>query len=208
MWYTRLVGNRALMLSLVTLVLAVGGGLAAQDASPAASAESAGQPGARLHLETNAGITASFFASSLVAEPNVVFRPRALGVGLGTKLFVGATQLDFVVAPFARLELGWFYLNGGYAFELVDAPERYQMVEDGVLAAFGITPELLTARSGRLGVDVGLETHVKRAGLEGQLAAAVPFAASWQTGPLVTWLLLHAVATTSLRLGVLYTFAL
>lgn len=208
-------GRRAL-LSLAILALAASGGLFAQ-AGPADDAQAdaaprprAGEPAAadRFHVETNAGLTASFFASSLVAEPNVVFRPRRMGVGLGTKLFVGATQFDFLVAPFARLELGWFYLNGGYAFEVADAPERYQMVEDGVLVALGITPELLSVRTGRFGVDVGLETHVKLSGLEGQLVAAVPFAASWQTGPLVTWLLLHAVATTSLRLGVLYTFAL
>ncbi|MFW5745371.1 MAG: hypothetical protein ACOC2D_19015 [Spirochaetota bacterium] len=80
--------------------------------------------------------TASFFASSLVTEPNVVFRPLTLGV------------------------------------------------------------------------DPGLETHVKRSILDGQLVAAVPLAASWSTGPLVPWLLLHALATASVRLGVLYTFAL
>ncbi len=209
MWYTRRVDRRALLL-LALLVLAAGG-LAAQSAAsddaPEPDPAEASAP-ERFHLETNVGLTASFFASSLVAEPNVVFRPRTLGVGLGTKLFVGATQFDVLVAPFGRLELGWFYLNGGYAFELVDAPGRYQMVEDGVLVALGITPELLRLPGGRFGVDLGLETHVKRSGLDGQLVAAFPFAASWSTGPLLSWLLLHAVATTSVRLGVLYTFAL
>lgn len=203
--------DRRVTLSLALLLLAAASGLVAQtgssDAAPLPATAEASTSG-RFHVETNVGLSASFFASSLVSEPNIVFRPRSLGVGLGTKLFVGATQFDVIIAPFARLEAGWFYVNGGYAFELVDAPERYQMVEDGVLVALGVAPELLRLRSGRLGVDVGLETHVKLSGLDGQLVAAIPFAASWQTGPVVSWLLLHAVATTSLRLGVLYTFAL
>lgn len=192
---------RRLRLACTLLALCLAGAAAVAE-------ESGGDSRDLIHFETNAGFDLSFFAFSLHAEPHIVFRPTRFGIGLGAKLFVGGSHFDFLVAPFGRLELGWFYLNGGYVFEIVDAIDRYQMVEDGVLASLGIAPGLLPVGEGRLGLDVGLETNLKLGSLEQQLVAAYPLIAGWGSSGLPGFLLLHAVATTSLRIGVLYTFPL
>lgn len=158
--------------------------------------------------ETGALMSSSWFALYLGSEPHVLWKPSWFGAGAGVRFSAGASQFDLHAAPFARLEAGWWYVNAGWSFELLDLTSRFQLVKDGVYLATGVAPDLLQFGYGRLGLDLGLESFVPLPYPPDELPPAVTV-----IGPLGLpgWLeqpLLFLAETSMWRAGVHYTFPL
>ncbi|MFW6292022.1 MAG: hypothetical protein ACOC7V_06795 [Spirochaetota bacterium] len=187
--------KRLITFMLVLLVLG-GATLSAQERASA------------LSFETDVQLDVAFFGMYLATEPHLVWRPGWFGLGAGVKLIAGATQFDVHAAPFARVELGWFYANAGWVVEIVDRSQAYQAIDDGFYSAAGIAPDLLQFGYGRLGVDLGVE-YYHPIDDPGSLDAPVSrLVAPWGVSLARSSFLESILGNSFARMGILYTFPL
>lgn len=183
---------------LVLVVFAVSGGAVL----PAQERERA------LFFETDVQLDVAFFGMYLATEPHLVWRPGRVGLGAGVKLLAGATQFDIHAAPFARVELGWFYANAGWVVELADRSDAYRAVDDGLYSAFGVAPDLIQFGYGRLGADLGVEYYRPVEDGENPRVPVSAVVDPWGLPPGVSSFLESILGTSFVRMGILYTFPL
>jgi hypothetical protein len=182
------------MLLLLVFGIVGGAGLPAQERE------------ADIFFETDVQLDVAFFGMYLATEPHVVWRPGRFGLGAGVKLLAGATQFDIHAAPFARVELGWFYANAGWVVELADRSDAYQAIDGGLYTAAGVAPDLIQLGYGRLGADLGVEYYRPIGDDPG--APVSSLIEPWGLGPGLSSFLESVLGTSFVRMGILYTFPL
>ena len=176
---------------LLAVLLLVPLALCAQEASTQSNA------GFPVKVETALSVNASLSGAYLSADPSVVWKPGLFAAGLGAELIVGATQFEVSALPYMRLELGWFYLAGGYVLTLL--PGIVETLPAGFSVGAGIAPDPFFIEFGRLGFELMLDTSVPQ------------IQAVWSDADLSEPLfavLESLVRSTRLGLGVTYSFLL
>lgn len=113
------------------------------------------------HLKIDNSIQASLSIKNQFISVNnsAAYRFGFLGVGGGVKTFFGLSLPENRIAPYARLELGRFYLGLGPAFPAPQArvEEGYASVGASFLATAGLAPTFVQLGPGRLGLDASVD---------------------------------------------------
>ena len=160
---------------------------------------------AQLAAESGLFASAGLYGAYLGWTTHAVWNPGLLRAGLRLSVYTGTTQFPLHAVPFARGQLGWFYLQAGWDLPLRGSPDGYQPLSDGIHAAAGIAPGVLPLGAGRLGIEVGLEYLYK-------IPTVAPptdqLLSGWGIGGWVADVLFYPLAYGSLRLGAFYTFPL
>jgi len=111
-----------------------------------------------LKAEMTGGFTGTIGGLYLAADPSVVWKPGRFAAGVGTELLFGVSQFDISILPYARLELGNFHLDVGYAL-----PVLPPLSGDGVKgpeAGLAWAPKPFDMGYGRMGMDLGLNVTI------------------------------------------------
>lgn len=143
---------KRILVALLVAVLVVGAavGQARDDAGP-------------VKVDLSAGLTSSVFAAHWSVTPSAVYRLGWFGLGAGLKSHFGIGHDALYLGPYARGEIGWFYLGIGPLF-LLQQPEgsEWGEIERGatVIVPAGFQIPLLPLGPGRLGADLGLDFSV------------------------------------------------
>jgi hypothetical protein len=116
-----------------------------------------------LKLEVGTQVTSSIFATYWTLNPSAAYRFNRLGVGAGMKSWVGVSHEGIYIGPYARFELGWFYLGLGPLFLFRQTPVFGWATVDGDRSSFALVGAgipLLRLGAGRIGIDAGLEFSI------------------------------------------------
>ena len=79
----------------------------------------AGEKGPRFDIEGGAAL--SLYSTYVSVTPEIMYDMGLLAVGVGVKNYFGIPFHDIYTAPYALVELGWFYLGAGASF-MIKAP--------------------------------------------------------------------------------------
>ncbi|THB64651.1 MAG: hypothetical protein D6B26_04670 [Spirochaetaceae bacterium] len=131
------------------------------------------EPGPRLDLDT--GMSFSIYSSFFTIDPSVSFDTGLFAAGAGLKSFFGLRFSDVYLCPYARAELGWFYLAVGMSL-MAKGPVADLQAEDSEsnqvdfftptpgeangnmpYIALGFSPAFLGLGPGKLGFDSAIE---------------------------------------------------
>jgi hypothetical protein len=119
------------------------------------------QEGSRSYIKADTSIQASLSVKNqfLAVGASAVYRFGFLGLGAGVKSYFGLSLPENRIAPYARLELGRFYLGGGPAFAAPRATtdQGYVEVGDSMLLTAGFAPTFVQLGPGRLGLDASVD---------------------------------------------------
>ena len=170
-------------------------------------------PGASpLVFGTALELQAGFLGNYVTMRPELVYRPRLVGIGAGAALVVAMWEPELLIVPTVRTEVGPLFLEAGWVVELYDPPRSdrslgAQIIDDGPVVRLGASWAGRLG-PGSLGVSVGL-AHYRP--LDDPDQPDLPVRAlieSWRwAASLPAWLvqgLEATVGTTLLTVGVVY----
>jgi len=118
-----------------------------------------------LRVDAGAGVYGSIHSSYISVNPELLYDFGFFAVGGGVNTIYGLSFSDFYLAPYAEVELGIFYIDGGFIFALnepnPDAVSGGYIIpqsEAGLTPYFmlGIDAPILPLGPGELGIDVAL----------------------------------------------------
>lgn len=173
----------ALLIALIALIV-----------PPVAADESATLP---LKAEMSALFTGGIRNLYLSADPSVVWKPRALGAGIGIEIISGMSQFDLYLHPYLRTEAGIAHLDLGYVIPVIRPPDDDELT--GANVGIAVTPKPFALGYGLFGFEIALDFGIAAAG------AAYDNTATLDTP---TRILLSAIASVRLGFGVTYSFEL
>ena len=120
------------------------------------------------------------------------------------RLIAGTTQFDLHVAPQLLVQAGLVYLQAGWAFEVLDTTDDYQIIDFGPGGGIGVRVELGSVSGGALVLDTGYEVFFALepdAGVPSTVGLAPPNALE----DLLDFATSVSVPYSLLRVGLLYT---
>lgn len=161
---------------------------------PAAADES---PAIPLKAEMTALFTGGIRNLYLSADPSVVWKPRVFGAGIGIEIISGMSQFDLYLHPYLRTEAGIAHLGIGYVIPVIRPPDDDELT--GANVGIAVTPKPFTLGYGLFGFEIALDFG---------LAAARAAYDNTATLDPSTRILLSAIASVRLGLGVTYSFEL
>lgn len=120
-----------------------------------------------IRIDGGIALSGSIHSSFFTINPEVLYDFGFLAVGVGVNTMFGLTFSDIYIAPYAELELGWFYLAGGAIFELKTpvpdsekAPAGFIKSEDGSeispYIVIGANAAIIPLETGAIGIDINL----------------------------------------------------
>jgi hypothetical protein len=140
------------------LVIVLAGGLVH------VSAEEDGENGGQFELKGSISLGSSIATQYLSVHPAFVWKPSFFGLGIGVKNFLGLNYADIYMAPYARIELSWFYLGGGASLSVKGPYDPTGIVIDvptvSLFATTGLAVPIIPLGPGKLGLDISLDFFI------------------------------------------------
>lgn len=114
--------------------------------------------GSGVRIDGGIGLTGSIYSSFVSVKPEVLYDFGLVAVGGGVDSLFGLTFSDIYIAPYAEVELLWFYLAGGAIFELKEPEPNAEKAPDGYMSPTdsdsGINPYVVLGANGPI-VPIG-----------------------------------------------------
>ncbi|MBI9108971.1 MAG: hypothetical protein JEZ04_19665 [Spirochaetales bacterium] len=118
-----------------------------------------------LRIDAGAGLYGSIYSTYISVNPELLYDFGFFAVGGGLNALYGLSFSDFYAAPYAEIELGIFYIDGGIVLPLNEPnPEAvsngYITPESGTsplpYVMIGLAGPIIPIGAGHIGIDLSL----------------------------------------------------